>query len=145
MEGSGRSVIQGFFPGICLEALMKTTKTLVRISGFRAEIWTWDLPNTKQTCWPPQAVSSTHYGPMSFKNVPHNFSSGSLIPRIFRSTKAPVYHRGSMGGSFSFNKQDYHEGRRCIMESKKSTSSSLSSRPSGLFCLQEFLNWKLHN
>jgi hypothetical protein len=35
---------------ICMEKLRKTTKTSVSIVGLRAEILTWDLPNTKQEC-----------------------------------------------------------------------------------------------
>jgi hypothetical protein len=37
-EGSGRAQILGYYPGICLEALRKSTKKSVRIAGFRAEI-----------------------------------------------------------------------------------------------------------
>jgi hypothetical protein len=35
------------YSGIYLEELRKTTKNL-RLAGLRAEIWTWDLPNTIQ-------------------------------------------------------------------------------------------------
>jgi hypothetical protein len=36
-----------YYPGICVEGLRKVTKGL-RIAGLQADIWTWDLPNTKQ-------------------------------------------------------------------------------------------------
>jgi hypothetical protein len=37
-----------FFPGICLEGLRKLKKNLDGVAGLRAEIWTQNLPNTKQ-------------------------------------------------------------------------------------------------
>jgi hypothetical protein len=40
------------YPGIRLEGLRKTTKTSIRMPGLWAEIWTRDLPNTKQECLP---------------------------------------------------------------------------------------------
>jgi hypothetical protein len=39
-----------YYNCICLEGLKKTMKNSVRIAGFRVEIWTRDLPNTKQEC-----------------------------------------------------------------------------------------------
>jgi hypothetical protein len=47
LEGRGRSLILRYYPGIHLEGLRKTTKTLVRIPGLRAEVWTLVLTNTK--------------------------------------------------------------------------------------------------
>jgi hypothetical protein len=41
-----------YYHVICFEELKKTTKTLVRVDGLRAEILTQDLPNTKQACQP---------------------------------------------------------------------------------------------
>jgi hypothetical protein len=38
---------------ICLVELRKITKTSVRIAGLRAEIWTRNIPNSKQECYPP--------------------------------------------------------------------------------------------
>jgi hypothetical protein len=35
-------------PTIRLESLRKTTKNISKIAGIRADIWTRDLPNTKQ-------------------------------------------------------------------------------------------------
>jgi hypothetical protein len=37
------------YPGICLEGLRKTTNKL-SVAGLLSEIWTRDLPNTKQDC-----------------------------------------------------------------------------------------------
>jgi hypothetical protein len=48
VEGSGRGLILRSYPGICLQRLSKERKTSDRIVGLRAEIWTWDFPNTKQ-------------------------------------------------------------------------------------------------
>jgi hypothetical protein len=49
---SGRDLILKYYPGICLEALKKTTKKTVRINDPQAEILTWDLSNTKRDCQP---------------------------------------------------------------------------------------------
>jgi hypothetical protein len=53
LEGRGRGLILRYYPGIHLEGLRKTTKTLVRIPGLRAEVWTLVLTNTKSvtTMW----------------------------------------------------------------------------------------------
>jgi hypothetical protein len=48
LEGSGRGLILRNLPGIRLEGLRKPQK--LRIAGLRADIWTRDLPNTKQDC-----------------------------------------------------------------------------------------------
>jgi hypothetical protein len=37
-------------PSIRLEILRKTTETLVKITGFRAEIQTQEFPDVKQEC-----------------------------------------------------------------------------------------------
>jgi hypothetical protein len=37
-----------FYPGIRLEVLRKPQESSVRISGLQADIWTRDLPNTKE-------------------------------------------------------------------------------------------------
>jgi hypothetical protein len=50
VEGRGGGLILRYNSGICLEGLRQTTKTSVRISGLRAEIWTRDLQNMKQLC-----------------------------------------------------------------------------------------------
>jgi hypothetical protein len=49
MEGSGRSQILRYFrhlPG----GTKEKHENSVWIAGLRAEIWTWDLPNTNQKC-----------------------------------------------------------------------------------------------
>jgi hypothetical protein len=58
LEGSGRGLILRFYPGIRLEGLRNTAKKL-RISGLRAKIWTRDLQNTEQECWPLDAKRRT--------------------------------------------------------------------------------------
>jgi hypothetical protein len=39
-----------YYPSICLERLRKPWKISVRTAYLRAEIWTWDLLNTKHEC-----------------------------------------------------------------------------------------------
>jgi hypothetical protein len=48
MEGSCRGLTVRYYPSICLKGLRKTTKNSVRIACLWAEIWTWDLLNTKR-------------------------------------------------------------------------------------------------
>jgi hypothetical protein len=38
--------------GICLQGLKKPIKTPINMTGLQAKIWTQDLPNTKQECYP---------------------------------------------------------------------------------------------
>jgi hypothetical protein len=37
-----------YYAGICLQGLRKPAKNLIMIAGLRPEIWTRDIPNTKQ-------------------------------------------------------------------------------------------------
>jgi hypothetical protein len=48
LEGSDQGLILRYYPGIRMGELKKTTKPSVRIASLRVEIWTRDLPNTKQ-------------------------------------------------------------------------------------------------
>jgi hypothetical protein len=50
VEGSGRSQIFGAVPEVVCRDWGTPRKTLVRIAGLLAGIWTWDLPNTKLEC-----------------------------------------------------------------------------------------------
>jgi hypothetical protein len=47
MEGSAAVLILRYYPGIHLEGLRKTTKTLGQDSCLLGEIWTQELPNMK--------------------------------------------------------------------------------------------------
>jgi hypothetical protein len=48
VEGSVHGLISRYYPSICLEKRKKTTKNLSQDSCLRVDIWTRDLPNTKQ-------------------------------------------------------------------------------------------------
>jgi hypothetical protein len=65
LELIGRSLILRYYPCICLEGLRKTTKSLV---GLRAEIWTRDLPNTRQEHYPLKHEVRCNHGYSSFLN-----------------------------------------------------------------------------
>jgi hypothetical protein len=49
LEENGRGLILRYNPSIFLKELRKTTKT-VTTAGRWTEIWTRDIPNTKQEC-----------------------------------------------------------------------------------------------
>jgi hypothetical protein len=52
MERSVRGVFRvAYCNGIRLKDCGKPRKTSVRIAGLRSEIWTRDIPNTKQECY----------------------------------------------------------------------------------------------
>jgi hypothetical protein len=61
VEGSGRDLILWYYPRISLKILRRTTKKSVGIAGLQADIWTWDLPNTKQECRPWRSVLSPYH------------------------------------------------------------------------------------
>jgi hypothetical protein len=48
MKGIGSVLIKGTIPAFAQRYRVKPRKISVRIPGLRAEIWTLDLPNTKQ-------------------------------------------------------------------------------------------------
>jgi hypothetical protein len=48
VEGSGRGLMQGIIPAIALNGWEKPRKPAVMVAGLQADIWTQDLPNTKQ-------------------------------------------------------------------------------------------------
>jgi hypothetical protein len=50
MKGSGRGLNQGTIPAFFWKDWWKPRKTSVRLDGYRTEISTQDLPNTKQEC-----------------------------------------------------------------------------------------------
>jgi hypothetical protein len=51
LEGSGRGLTLSYYSSICLDGLRQSRKTSDREASLRAEIWTRDLPNSKQECW----------------------------------------------------------------------------------------------
>jgi hypothetical protein len=50
LEGSGMGLILRHYSGIHLKGLRKPLENAVRTEILRAEIWTRDIPNTKQEC-----------------------------------------------------------------------------------------------
>jgi hypothetical protein len=52
MQGSGCGQVLSYYPDISLQEQMRTTKNLSqgKLAGLGAEIWSRDLPKTKQEC-----------------------------------------------------------------------------------------------
>jgi hypothetical protein len=52
LEASGRHLIKDTTPELTWRDRGKPRKISIPITGLRAEIWTQELPNTKQEYWP---------------------------------------------------------------------------------------------
>jgi hypothetical protein len=91
MEGSGRGLIWGTMMTLAWRNSGKSRKPSVRIAGVRTEIWTRDLPNTKQSA----NRSAATLGRAACPEV-HFVLKRS--PLYLHPTALPGFHRLPVGG-----------------------------------------------